>query len=194
MTPHPCLQPPQGKAAEAAHAYRAVLPKYETERLMLRAARMEDYAVWRELFLEEEGGFLGGPHEDEDIWYAFAAYSAGWLLYGHGLMAVADKTTDTALGFVFLGLEWEDQEPELGWLFPKRCHGKGYAIEAARALHAPASALLGKGKFVSYIHPENHRSAHLAKKLGAMRDAPAEAALGQGHVWRHNELPKGARQ
>jgi RimJ/RimL family protein N-acetyltransferase len=79
-------------------------------------------------------------------------------------------------------------EVDEGRLLTAEAEGRGYATEAARALLPEALALLGPGRFVSYVDPANPRSARVAQKLGASRDPAAEAALaaaGPSQVWRH---------
>ena len=177
-----CTLPPEGRAAEAAVQHRAALPVLETARLTLRAPRLDDFSIWVEVYGEEEGGYLGGPLSDEDVWLSFTNYVSGWLLHGHGLFTV--ERSGEAIGFVTLGLEWGDEEPEIGWLLPKRMQGQGYATEAAMAVRDYAVALYGPGKTVSYIHAENARSQAVAARLGAARDTLDEARLGC-QVWRH---------
>ena len=177
-----CTLPPSGRAAASAAQFRAAIPVIETERLSLRAPAMDDFPLWAEIFAEEEGDHLGGPLSDEDVWLSFAAYAASWLLQGSGLFTV--EHSGEPVGFVTLALEWEDEEPELGWLFPKRFQGQGFAFEAASAVRAMGAQLFGEGYFVSYIAPTNAASARLAARLKASRDASAEARLGC-QVWRH---------
>ncbi len=111
------------------------------------------------------------------------------MLHGHGLFAVERKHNSELVGFVLIGLEWDDYEPELGWLFTKQGRGHGYATEAARAAHAYASDLLGPGNFVSYIDATNKPSILLAQRLDAERDAEAERVTAEDgdpvQVWRH---------
>jgi len=183
-----CLQSPTGAAQPAAAAHRAVLPVHKTKRLTLRAPTMSDFPVWRELMVPDEEGFLGGPHTEEMAWESFCVYVAGWLLHGHGLWTVELHTTNTVAGFVHLGLEWEDEEPELGWMLLPEFRGKGIALEATQAARAHGLALLGDDGFVSYVARENARSNALAERLGARRDIAEEARLGDDentHVWRH---------
>lgn len=183
-----CLQPPTGAAQPAATAHCAVLPSFQTERLTLRAPVMSDFPVWRDLMVPDAQGFLGGPHTEEEAWEAFCVYVAGWLLHGYGLWTVEERETRTIVGFVHLGLEWGDWEPELGWMLLPEHRGKGFAQEAARAAQAHGRALLGDGGFVSYVAQENAPSNALAERLGATRDTAQEARLADDehtHIWRH---------
>lgn len=178
-----CLRPPEGPAASAARAYRAGLPRIATARLILRPPVLEDFPVWAEIFAGDEAGFIGGPAGPEAAWEEFCVYVAGWLLHGHGLFAVEARDGGQCLGFVSFGLEWEDDEPELGWLFAAGARDRGYATEAAAAVRDMALQLYGPGGFVSYVDPSNTASARLAERLGAVAD-PA-ASIPGATVYRH---------
>jgi len=186
MTVRRCTRPPTGLAAEAAQANRASIPVIETERLRLHAPTIEDLQVWTAICTDPGGPF--GPMSDEEAWTEFAYYTGGWLLYGHGLFAVMRKSDRRTIGFVHLGLEWDDREPELGWMLAKDARGQGYATEAAQAARDWALQLLPG--FVSYVDPANGPSNRVAERLGATRDSAEEAAIeaedgALTHVWRH---------
>ena len=181
-----CTHAPQGAAATAAEAIRDRIPRLETERLTLRAPEVRDFPAWATIFAGDDDHFIGGPTSAEEAWSEFCVYVACWLLHGHGLWAVERREDDATVGFVHLGLEWEDPEPELGWMFLPEARRQGYATEAATAARDHGFALLGPGNFVSYIHHGNNPSSRLAARLGARRDAAAEAALDDdAMVWRH---------
>lgn len=182
-----CIMPPVGAAQPASTAHRAVIPSYQTERLTLRAPMMSDFPAWRTLMVPDTEGYLGGPHTEEEAWEAFCVYVAGWLLHGHGLWSVELREGGALAGFVHLGLEWGDAEPELGWMFLPEHRGLGYAREAAEQARAHGATLFGASGFVSYVDPDNAPSNRLAQHLGGERDASAEASIddGQTHVWRY---------
>lgn len=184
MTAMRCTVPPSGAAAAEAARMAAALPRLSTARCDLRAPRLSDLPLWRELMQGADAAHLGGPLTDEDACAAFSGYVAGWLLHGHGIWSI-ERTADGALlGFVLLGLEWGDAEPELGWLLAPHARGQGYADEAARAALGHARTLYPS--VVSCVAPDNMPSARLAARLGARRDPAAEAALGGGvEIWRH---------
>jgi RimJ/RimL family protein N-acetyltransferase len=99
------------------------------------------------------------------------------------------------VGFVMVGLEWDDEEPELGYITLPEHAGQGYATEAARAARDWGLRLLPT--LVSYVDPKNQASDRVAERLGAVRDAEAEAALAARdgepvHVWRHTAPAEGA--
>lgn len=186
MTPR-CAQPPEGRAAEAAARHAAQVPAIEGARLRLRAPRVADLPGWIAILEGSDLSHVGGPYDAATAYEAFCTYAAGWLLHGHGLWAAERLSDGALLGFVHLGLEWDDQEPELGWMFLPEHRGQGYATEAAALARAHAAALLGEGGFVSYVAAGNAPSNALAARLGAARDPAAEDAFGEPdlHVWRH---------
>ena len=183
MTPARCTQPPSGKAATAAAQYRAALPVIETRRLVLRAPTLEDLPVWTSICGESFGD------TEQEAWTEFSYYTSGWLLHGHGLLSVTLNENDQAIGFVILGLEWGDQEPELGYMFSTEYRMQGYATEACSALRDFGLDLLGSGQIVSYVSASNASSNALASRLGATRDTAVERTFGSGqHVWRYGEV------
>ncbi|MDG4649508.1 GNAT family N-acetyltransferase [Roseibacterium sp. SDUM158017] len=180
-----CTLPPTGDAAEAARRQRALVPVIETGRLRLRAPRPEDIGDWTHVFLAD---FAADGDGDEQAWTEFSCYASGWLLHGHGLWTVERKSDGLLVGFVLLGLEWSDREPELGYAFLRAHRRQGYASEACAAARDFGFTLLDT--FVSYVEPGNAASNRLAEGLGARRDAEAEARLGAEdedlvHVWRY---------
>ncbi|MEL6337100.1 MAG: GNAT family N-acetyltransferase [Pseudomonadota bacterium] len=178
-----CTQAPQGAAAAAAVRHRAALPALETPRLRLRVPVMADLPLWTRIFASEEATQFGGPFDAEEAWANFSTYVAGWLLHGHGLWSVERRSDGALIGFVHLGLEWGDAEPELGWMFAPEARGQGYAAEAASAARDFGFDLLDT--FVSCIDQTNAPSARLAARLGAVPDASPYAGV---NVWRHGRL------
>ncbi|NOE28199.1 MULTISPECIES: GNAT family N-acetyltransferase [unclassified Ruegeria] len=167
----------------AAAQYRAALPVIQTRRLVLRVPTLEDLPVWTSICKDSFGDTA------QAAWTEFSYYTAGWLLHGHGLFTVTLKGDDRAIGFVVLGLEWDDHEPELGYMFGAEHRMQGYATEACAAVRDFGFDLLGSGQFVSYVSQSNTRSNALAQRLGAARDADAESAFGPTqHVWRYREV------
>jgi RimJ/RimL family protein N-acetyltransferase len=178
--------PAPGPAADFAAALAARLPAIETERLRLRAPRLGDAWAWIEIFCGPAGPHLGGPFDRETAFREFTSVVGLWLLRGHGLWAVEDRGGGL-LGFVSIGFEPGDAEPELGFLLLPAAEGQGYAAEAAAAARAQGFGPMGLPSLVSYVDPANARSIRLCERLGARRDPAAEAALGEDcRVFRHS--------
>ncbi len=160
----------EGPAAAIAAGLAARIPALETPRLRLRAPRIEDFAGYAAIATTERGVHIGGPMRREDAWLDFAQMVAGWTLRGHGLWSVERRADGVLLGFVPLGFEPGDREPELGFLFLAEAEGQGYAREAVEAARAFAFDALGWSSVVSYVAPGNFRSIGLAERLGARRE------------------------
>lgn len=182
---HPWEVPPTGPRARLSEAMAIPLPRITTDRLILRAPRLTDFPVYADIYLSPRW-----PHGDETptheaAWYDFCEMTVGWYWRGSGVLTITDPA-GTVLGFTLLSHEYGDPELELGWMLTDAAEGHGYATEAAKALRRWAAETLGLRRPVSYIDADNPRSAATATRLGAKRDAAAEAAVNHaGHAYRH---------
>ena len=99
------------------------------------------------------------------------------------MWTVEHQDDKRVLGFVLLGHETGDPEPELGFLFTEEAEGQGYAFEASEKARNNAWNALSFETLVSYIDPENDRAIALAKRLGAEK---VEGEMHDGcEIWRH---------
>ena len=57
-------------------------PRIETDRLVLRPHRMEDFAAMAAFFASDAAGFVGGPMPAPRAWHRFAADVGSWDLWG----------------------------------------------------------------------------------------------------------------
>ncbi|MBL6426894.1 MAG: GNAT family N-acetyltransferase [Maritimibacter sp.] len=178
--------PASGPAAIFADRLQAMLPVLDTPRLTLRAPMLDDFATYAAIMGSERALHMHGPMSREDAYLDFTCTVAGWLLRGHGLWTVIRKDTGAVAGFVLVNMEPGDQEPELGFFLTDEAEGHGFATEAAQAARDHALGALALERLVSYVAHGNDRSARLAEKLGAFRDAVAEAAVNDDcRVYRH---------
>ena len=145
-----------------------------------------DFQVYARIACSPRGRFVGGPMTREEAWNDFARMCSIWLLRGHGLWAMVHKTGSShPLGFVVLGFEPGDQEPELGVALIRAAEGQGFALEATRTVRDYALQSLQLPRLVSYVSPDNSRSIALMEKLGAQREP---ALLDDSLVYRHKPL------
>lgn len=147
------------------------LPTLATERLILCAPRVDDFEFFADIACGPRGRYLGGPMSREAAWDDFARMTATWLLHGHGVWTIANA--GGVQGFVLIGFEPGDREPELGILLTELAEGRGIAAEAMRAARAHAFEEYGWTSVVSYVDPENTRAIALMHRLGAHPDADA---------------------
>lgn len=188
-----CERGPIGDVArQQAARTTASAPSLTTERLCLRPIRASDFEVWATIACTERGAHIGGPMTREDAWFDFIQLAASWMLHGFGGWTITWKDAEAPLGFVVLGFEPGDREPEIGWLLAEAAEGQGIALEAARPVRAHAETLR-LPSLVSYIANANTRSAALAAQLGARPDMAATHGMdakADFTVWRH--LPTAA--
>ena len=86
--------------------------------------------------------------------------------------AVIARETGQLVGDV--SLQWGSEEhktAEIGFIFDRTHHGRGYATEAARAILALAFDGLGFHRVVGRLEPRNTASARVLEKLGMRFEA-----------------------
>jgi RimJ/RimL family protein N-acetyltransferase len=149
-------------------------PLVETERLRLRAHRVEDLpfcvSMWSDPAVVR---FIGGrPFTREEIWQRMMRYSGMWMLVGHGFWAIEEKASGQLVGEVGV-MEARraitpsfEGEPEIGWALVPAAQGKGYAAEALQAALGWADRHLKAPMQVCIIDPGNEASIRLARKFG----------------------------
>lgn len=140
----------------------------ETERLVLRMFREEDFEAYARLCADPEiMRFLGGKTFDRtDAWRHMASIIGHWYLRGYGHWAVEEKATGQLAGRIgFLNPEgWPGFE--LGWTLGREFWGRGYATEGARRALDYGFKELNRQHIISLIHPENNGSIRVAERLG----------------------------
>jgi RimJ/RimL family protein N-acetyltransferase len=169
--------------ATQATALCATIPALRTERLTLRAPRLDDFAAYAAIVCTDRGVHIGGPFTKEEAWDDFCRMTVNWLLRGHGNWIMETRAGER-VGFVSIGFEPGDAEPELGWFLTVDAEGHGYATEAAIAVRNHAFSVLGMERLVSYIDPQNPASRRVAERLGAR----LEGELDGSQVWLHRPV------
>ncbi len=150
------------------------IPTFETERMVLRAPRIEDAPVFRAFYKTDRARFVGGPHDDDtDLNRAFGSIAGLWMLRGWSLLIGELKSAPGVAigGFgTYEPLHWP--ETELGWtLYDGALEGQGLVTEAMRAIMPWAYDHVGTDTFISFIDEGNDASVQVAKALGARFDA-----------------------
>lgn len=175
---------PNAQGAELAARVAGAIPTLETERLVLRAPQLSDFDAYARIVASPRARYLTVMSR-EDAWYDFAQMVAIWSLRGHGLWSVEAKDGGQLLGFIVLGFEPEDPEPELGFIFTEEGEGHGYAFEAASAARGFAFDQLDWDTLASFVAKGNSRSQRLAERLGATVEREIPEADGTTLVYRH---------
>jgi RimJ/RimL family protein N-acetyltransferase len=145
------------------------VPELQTERLLMRAWRDEDFEPWAELCSDDEvmrslGG--AGGLTPSDAWRDMAIMAGHWPLKGFGHWVLEERESGALVGRAGLYYPPDWPEMEVGWTVARPHWGKGYAPEAAHEACRWAHDELGAGHIVSLIAPDNTRSMRVAEKLG----------------------------
>lgn len=150
------------------------VPELETERLRLRAPRVEDFphsaAIWTDPVVVRYTAKK--PLTREESWTRFLRYIGHWSLLSFGYWFVEDKATGNFIGEVgFADYKREivpslEGMPEIGWILAPSHHGKGLATEAVRAALGWGDAHFSSPQTACIIDPENFASVRVALKCG----------------------------
>lgn len=140
----------------------------ETERLLLRPPRIEDFDGYAELVGDEEAArHIGGHVVRAAAWRKFLQQPGAWAVQGFGMFSVLDRVSGQWLGQCG---PWKPEGwpgNEVGWSFRRAVWGRGYASEAAIAAMGWAFANLGWQDVIHCIAKENVASQQLARRLGS---------------------------
>ena len=149
-------------------------PRIETERLVLRPWRSDDFDAYYAIHLEPEVYRHFGPEPSgrEDCWRRMCAAAGLWSMVGYGWWAVETRSEGRlvgTVGFLFPRRDMEPQYfdgPEMGWLMSGAVHGQGLAGEASRAALQWAGDTMEGAPIWAMIVPDNAPSIRLAERLG----------------------------
>jgi RimJ/RimL family protein N-acetyltransferase len=152
-------------------------PVVETERLILRAWRKEDFRPYHAILQHPDVHRHFGPQPmaAEECWRRLTAAVGGWQFNGFGTWAVERRADAKLIGNVGLFTAWRGldpefgEEPEMGWIFAAEAHGQGLAHEACRATIAWAEDNLPATSIWAIIAPANAPSIKLAERIGFER-------------------------
>ena len=152
-------------------------PRIETDRLILRPWRKDDFRPYHALIQHPDvhRHFGPTPMGMEECWRRVTSAVGGWQLNGFGTWAVERKADSKLIGNIGLFTAWRDLEPEfgwdpeMGWIMAAETHGQGMASEACVAVLDWAGANLRPTPIWAIIAPENEPSLKLADKLGFER-------------------------
>ncbi|MCW8807166.1 MAG: GNAT family N-acetyltransferase [Rhodanobacter sp.] len=142
--------------------------RLETERLILRPTRAEDFDAYAENMADALAAhFIGGKQSRPAAWRSFLTLAGAWSIQGFAMFSVIEKSTGKWVGR--LG-PWQPEGwpgTEIGWGLARSAWGKGYAYEGCVAAIDWAFDELGWSEVIHSIHPDNHASQALARRLGS---------------------------
>ncbi len=159
--------------------------RLETDRLILRKPRPEDWPAYSAFMETPAAAFFKGHGRPTEAWRSFGVVLWHWIDFGYGPFAVTMKGDTTCIGLVGPKFPPGWPECEITWIVFGSAEGNGFAAEATRAALGFAARDLGWATAVSYIDTPNLRSIALAERLGASIDNMAQAPGTDLLVYRH---------
>ncbi len=159
----------------------------DSERLHLRLPRDGDWAPLHAYYGDADSTrhTVGRAFTEAETWRALASMLGHWVLRGYGPYTLESRAEGAVLGVAGLWFPNDWPEPEIKWALVPAARGHGYAVEAARAVHAMAAAALPQLHLISLIVPENLPSIRVAERAGARfeRELPFRGRV--AHIYRH---------
>ena len=141
----------------------------ETERLLLRQLKDEDWRDMHQLYCDEEVTrfTLGRVLTEGESWRTMASLIGHWQLRGYGPYAAEEKSSGKVVGPIGFWYPNDWPAPEIKYALARDFWGKGYAREAVRAVQKVGARYLPDINLISFIHSDNAASIKLARVLQA---------------------------
>ena len=151
-----------------------IAPPLETERLLLRPHRKDDFdaccAMWADP--EVTRHITGRASTPQQTWSRILSYLGHWELMNFGYWAIEEKSSGQFVGeggFADFKRDLPDElrlGPEIGFALVSRAHGKGYGTELVRELLAWGDEHLPGKTTMCLVSPANSASLRIVQKAG----------------------------
>ena len=160
----------------------------ETERLLLRYWKEEDWKDLHAYYSDPEcmKYTIQRTLSEGETWRTMVTMIGHWTLRDYGPYAVELKETGAVLGPVGMWFPNDWPECEIKWGLAQKYWGKGYASEAARAVHQMAKEHFPDQRLISQIFAENQGSINVAKAIGAVFEEEVMFRGLRCHIYRHS--------
>ncbi len=141
----------------------------QTKRLVLRPYSSGDLeSLHRFLGDPETMSYYPEPYSRERVQGVIERNQKTWRESHFGLLVVIQRENNEIVGDCGITLQNIDgtREFEVGYRFSKDYWGRGYALEAAKAVVEYGFRTLGSRRLCSYMPTEHHASRRVAEKVG----------------------------
>lgn len=154
-------------------------PTLQTDRLVLRAHRIDDFAACAKMWADPEvvRFISGSPSTHEQSWSRLLRYTGHWSLLGYGYWVVEAKSDGRFVGEIGFADYRRNitpslcGRPEAGWVLRSEESGQGYATEAVARAHQWADDTLRCDETVCIVAPEHPVSIRVAQKIGYVEES-----------------------
>lgn len=151
-----------------------MIPRLETDRLILRPHAVDDFDAYVEMWSEPDVvRFIGGrAFSREESWSRFLRQAGIWQHLGFGFFAIEEKASGRFIGEAGFHDLHRTMEPSLegtleaGWALMSSGQGWGYATEAMMAAMNWADMAFPERRMTCIIDPDNLASIRVAGRLG----------------------------
>ena len=146
-----------------------MLPIIETERLILRALSMDDaediYEYAKTPYVGPAAGW--SPHKSlEETKIFIQIVKSNAQRTGLGVFAVVLKETNKVIGTIEIYDRVMNFKAQLGYSINHQYWGKGYAVEASKAVLSWSFISLNLQRVEVGLFPDNYQSERVCQKLG----------------------------
>ena len=152
--------------------------RVETERLLIRTYETTD--------MDEAAAFLLDTETMHFIPEKFNSKEemSGFLQKNiDKFFPVILKEDGSLIGHISFEPFFGDHSYEIGWVFNRQFHQKGYGKEAARAVINEGFTNLGIHRVIATCQPENPGSWRLMESLGMRREGDFKQCIPVGDSW-----------
>ena len=149
----------------------------ETDRLVLRPLRREDFEPYARIMGAREVGYWfpkGDGYTREESEKSLNAILKHWSKHDFGIWAITDKTNGVLIGRCGLNFIDETSEVEVDFVLAPNSWGKGYGTEAAKAALEYGFQKLNLQNIIALAKPENIASRRVIEKIGMQFKRNAE--------------------
>ena len=150
------------------------VPRIHTDRLTLRAYRVDDFELFADHLSHPESSAYLGSADRQSAWRIFSSHAGLWLLSGTGWWSIEERRTGQLVGNVGAFFREGSTVMEMGWNTYRAFWGKGIAKEAAAAVLNHAFAVRREPKVRALIDFGNESSRRVAESLGMTYEMKTE--------------------
>jgi len=147
------------------------VPRLQTQRLLLREYRVEDFEAFAAHLADPESTAFLGSADRQTAWRVFGCHAGLWLLYGAGWWSVEVRETGQLVGHVGAFFRESLSGLEIGWNTYRAFWGQGFAGEAAAEAVRHALEVRREPQVRAFIDPRNAPSIRVALRLGMRHEA-----------------------